>query len=170
MGELPVFFQPWWGSTQFVTTSSLVLQRCSPFFLLLPSWPSPRLLSSLQGSTQQPAQTTHSVALARLVDLLMCQLILLLMRLLSSSMLPSQLFLLFQVWKLMLLLRMPSLLGWELLLGPSGTKHTWLLRLDLSSSSSRLLTSTTLTIKLKRVFSNASFNKEGAVNKRYHTK
>merc|ERR1712212_1192825 len=116
-----VFFQPWWGSTQFVTTSSLVLQRCSPFFLLLPSWPSPRLLSSLQGSTQQPAQTTHSVALARLVDLLMCRLI--------------------------LLLRMPSLLGWELLLGPSGTKHTWLLRQDSSSSSSRLLISTTLIIK-----------------------
>merc|ERR1711970_1274292 len=147
-----VFFQPWWGSTQFVTTSSSVLQRCSPSFLLLPSWPSPRLLSFLQASTLQPAQTTHSVALARLVDQLMCQLIL-------SS----------QVWKLMLLLRMPSLLGWELLQGPSGTKHTWLLRQDLSSSSSRLLTSTTLTIKLQRVFSYASFNKEGAVIKRYHT-
>merc|ERR1711970_916946 len=134
-------------------TSSSVLQRCSPSFLLLPSWPSPRLLSFLQASTQQPAQTTHSVALARLVDQLICQLILLLMRLLSSSMVPSQLFLPFQVWKLMLLLRMPSLLGWELLLGPSGTKHTWLLRPDLSSSSSRLLTSITLTIK-QRQFNN----------------
>merc|ERR1711970_1400776 len=144
-----VFFKPWWGSTQFVTTSSSVLQRCSPSFLLLPSWPSPRLLSFLQASTQQPAQTTHSVALARLMD----QLILLLMRLLSSFMVPSQLFLPFQVWKLMLLLRMPSLLGWELLLGPSGTKHTWLLRQDLSSSSSRLLTSITLTIK-QRQFNN----------------
>merc|ERR1711970_311577 len=137
-----VFFKPWWGSTHFVTTSSSVLQRCSPSFLLLPSLPSPRLLSSLQASTQQPAQTTHSVALARLVDLLMCQLILLLMRLLSSSTFPSQPFPRSQVWKLMLLLRMPSLLGWELLLGPSGTKHTWLLRLGLSSSSSRFLTST----------------------------
>merc|ERR1712168_1143501 len=88
-----------------------------------------------------------SVALARLVDLLICPLIPLLMRLSSSSTWPSQPFLLFQVWKLMLLPRMPSLLGWELQLGPSGTKHTWLLRPDSSSSSSSLLTSTTLIIK-----------------------
>merc|ERR1711862_1027886 len=59
-----VFFQPWWGSTKFCTTNSSVLQRCSPSFLLLPSLPFPRLVSSLQASMQQPAQTTHSVALA----------------------------------------------------------------------------------------------------------
>merc|ERR550519_1170290 len=70
-----------------------------------------------------------------------------------------------QVWKLMLLLRMPSLLGWELPLGPSGTKHTWLLRPDSSSSSNSLLTSTTLIIRMKIEFSGASFDKEGAVNK-----
>merc|ERR1712226_1489947 len=69
-----------------------------------------------------------------------------------------------QVWKLMLLLRMPSLLGWELPLGPSGTKHTWLLRQDSSSSSSRLLTSTTLIIK-QGLCSEDSYYPEGAVNK-----
>merc|ERR1712013_72723 len=53
-----------------------------------------------------PAQTTHSVALARLLDLLMFLLTLLLMRLSSRSLWASQPFLLFQVWKLMLLLRM----------------------------------------------------------------
>ena len=52
-----------------------------------------------------------------------------------------------QVLKLMLLPRMPSLLGWELPLGPSGTKHTWLLRQDSSSSSNSLRISTTLIIK-----------------------
>merc|ERR1711970_428371 len=148
-----VFFQPWWGSTQLVTTSSSVLQRCSPSFLLLPSLPSPRLVSSLQASMQPPAQTTHSVALARLVDLLICQLILLLMRLSSSSTWPSQPSLSSQVWKLMLLLRMLSLLGWELPLGLLGTKHTWLLRPDSSSSSSSSLISTTLIIK-QRQFKN----------------
>merc|ERR1712013_123278 len=143
-------FQPWWGSTIFCTTSSPVLQRCSPSFLLLPSLPFPRLVSSLQASMQQPAQTTHSVALARLLDLLMFLLTLLLMRLSSRSLWASQPFLLFQVLKLVLLLRMPSLLGWELLLGLWDTKHTWLLRPDSSSSSSSLLISTTLTIKQRQ--------------------
>merc|ERR1712243_389349 len=56
-----VFFQPWWGSTFFGKTSSSVLQRCSPSFLLLPSLPSPRLLFSLQESALPNVPTTHSV-------------------------------------------------------------------------------------------------------------
>merc|ERR1712013_592465 len=46
----------------FGRTSSSILQRCSPSFLLPPSLPSPRLLSSLQESALPPVPTTHSVA------------------------------------------------------------------------------------------------------------
>merc|ERR1712013_611626 len=45
----------------FGRTSSSILQRCSPSFLLPPSLPSPRLLSSLQESALPPVPTTHSV-------------------------------------------------------------------------------------------------------------
>merc|ERR1712013_421683 len=38
-------------------TSSSILQRCSPSFLLPPSLPSPRLLSSLQESALPPVPT-----------------------------------------------------------------------------------------------------------------
>merc|ERR1712013_368755 len=59
-----VFFQPWWGSTFFGKTSSSVLQRCSPSFLSLPSWPSPRLLFSLQESALPPGHSQEGEARA----------------------------------------------------------------------------------------------------------
>merc|ERR1719370_935843 len=122
-----IFFQPWWGSTYFGKSSSSVLQRCSSFFLLLPSSLSPRLLSSPLGLMQPPALTTHSVALALLTMVQELLLSLLLKRLSSnnSTWQPNLPFLLSQVLMFMLLLRMPSLLGWEF---PLGSLHTWLLR------------------------------------------
>merc|ERR1719370_581946 len=122
-----IFFQPWWGSTYFGKTSPSVLQRCSPFFLLLPSLLSPRLLSYPPESMQPPALTTHSVALAPLTMVRELLLSLLLKRLSSnnSTWQPNLPFLLSQVLMFMLLLRMPSLLGWEFL---PGSLHTWLLK------------------------------------------
>merc|ERR1712098_318831 len=57
-----VFFQPWWGSTHFRKTSSSVLQRCSPFFLLLPSLLSPMLLFFLLDSALLLVPTTRWTA------------------------------------------------------------------------------------------------------------
>merc|ERR1711970_414911 len=114
-----VFFQIWWGSIYFEKTSSSFLQRCSPFFLLLPSLLSPRLLSSPPELTQPPALTIHSVALALLTMVQELLLSLLLKKLSSnnSSWQPNLPFLLSQVLMFMLLLRMHSLLGWEFPLG-----------------------------------------------------
>merc|ERR1712212_386796 len=130
-----VFFQPWWGSTYFGKTSSLVLQRCSPSSLLLPSLPSPMQVSCPPESTQPPVLTTHSVALALLTMVQRLVLSSLLRRLLSnnSTWQPYLPFLLSQVLMSILLLRMPSLLGWECLLA---SPNTWLLRP--SSSPSKL--------------------------------
>merc|ERR1711887_400731 len=110
-----------------IKTSSSILQRCSPLFLLLPSLPSPRLLSSPPELTQPPALTIHSVALALLTMVQELLLSLLLKRLSSnnSTWQPNLPFLLSQVLMFMLLLRMHSLLGWEFLLD---SLHTWLLR------------------------------------------
>merc|ERR1712212_177479 len=116
-------------------TSSLVLQRCSPSSLLLPSLPSPMQVSCPPESTQPPVLTTHSVALALLTMVQRLVLSSLLRRLLSNNSIwqPYLPFLLSQVLMSILLLRMPSLLGWECLLA---SPNTWLLRP--SSSPSKL--------------------------------
>merc|ERR1712098_474985 len=133
------------GSSHFEKTSSSVLQRCSPFFLLLPSLFSPRALFFLLDSALLLVPTTHSVAQAlsrsqRSPEVLLSSQPKRL-RNTSTTLPPLPTPLWSQVLMFTLLPRMPSLPGW---VSPLDSQHTRPPSQGSTSSSRRSSPSRTL--------------------------